>query len=144
MSSLNNRRNALRLHDGTRAVTGRRAFWLWGALLCSLTTTVSRAEVQVEGSFAAVRITTNQAKISDVLAAVTKTFNVKSRIAIPLETAANASYAGSFGHVMSRLLDGYDYMIKRDQGAIEIVVLEKHGTLPIAPPPLSRRARGVP
>jgi hypothetical protein len=115
---------------------------LFGALLCSVTITVSRAEVQIEGSFAAVRITTNQATISDVLAAVTKTFNAKSRIAIPLETAAKASYAGSFGHVISRVLDGYDYVIRRDQGTIEIVVLEKHGALPVAPLPLPRRARG--
>jgi hypothetical protein len=118
-------------------------FWLCSALLCSLTTTVSRAEVQVEGSFAAVRITTNQATISEVLATVTKAFNAKSRIAIPLETAAKASYAGSFGYVISRLLDGYDYVIKQDQGTIEIVVLEKHGVLPIAPLPLPRRARGL-
>ena len=131
----------MRLHAGTRAVTRRRA-WLCGALLCTVATTVSCAEVQVEGSFAAVRITTNQATISDVLAAVTKTFNAKSRIAIPLETAAKASYAGSFGHVISRLLDGYDYVIKRDQGTIEIVVLEKHGALPVAPLPLPRRAGG--
>jgi hypothetical protein len=109
-------------------------FWLWGALLCGLTT-IAYAEVQVEGSLAAVRITTDQATISDVLAAVTKTFNIKSHIPVPLEAAASASYAGSFRQVTSRLLDGYDYVIKREQGSIEVVVLGKHGEFSIASPP---------
>ena len=104
-----------------------------GARSCAaLTPTFARAEVQ--------------ATISDVLAAVTKTFNVKSRMAIPLEPAASASYSGSFEQVISRLLDGYNYVIKTEQGTTEIIVLGEHGAFPIAPPPLSsrRRARGIP
>jgi len=125
---------------------GRRAFWLWGAFLCGLTPTLARAEVQVEGTLAVVRITTSQATISDVLAAVTKTFNVKSRMAIPLEPTASASYSGSFEQVISRLLNGYNYVIKREQGTTEIIVLGEHGAFPIAPPPPSsrRQARGIP
>src|ERR1700751_3943821 len=103
----------------TRGESSRLAFWLLGVLLCGLTT-LAHAEVQVEGSLAPVRITTSQATISDVFAALTTTFNIKTRIEIPLGAAAEASYAGSFGHVIWRLLDGYDYVIKRDQGTIEI------------------------
>jgi hypothetical protein len=43
--------------------------------------------------------------------------------------------AGSFGQVISRLLDGYDYVIKDDQETIEIVVFGRRGEVPILPPP---------
>jgi hypothetical protein len=108
-------------------------FRLWAALICGLATPAC-AEVHVEGSPAAVRITTSQDALSDVLSAVAATFNVRYRTAIPLNAAANATYSGSFGQVISHLLDGYNYVIKKDQGTIEIVVFGKRGDVAIPPP----------
>jgi hypothetical protein len=110
----------------------RCAFGLGAALMCLAAS--ARAEVHVEGSRAAVRITTSQDAIADVLSAVAATFNVGYRTAIPLDAPANAAYAGSFGQVMSRLLDGYNYVIKTDQGSTEIVVFGRHGEVAIPPP----------
>src|SRR5438094_298733 len=53
------------------------------ALTCGLAT-IAYADVQVEGTPAAVRVTTNQETIADVLSAFAATFNVKYRTAIPL------------------------------------------------------------
>jgi len=55
---------------------------------------------------------TSQDAIADVLSALAATFNVQYRTGIPLDAAASKSYAGSFRQVISRLLDGYNYVIK--------------------------------
>jgi hypothetical protein len=96
--------------------------------------TVARAEVHVEGTFAALRVTTGQDKIADVLSAIATTLNVKYRTAIPLDAPAGAIYSGSLGQVMSRLLDGYNYVIKREPETIEIVVFGTRGEVAIPPP----------
>jgi hypothetical protein len=116
---------------------------LWAALAGGLATS-ARAEVHVEGSPDAVRITTGRDAIADVLAAVATTFNVRYRTAIPLDAQANAAYAGSFAQVISRLLDGYNYVVKREQGSIEIVVFGARGEVAIPPPaPKAPPANGI-
>jgi hypothetical protein len=95
---------------------------------------VARAAVLVEGTPAAVRVTADQAAISDVLAAVTGNFNARYRSAIPLDAPAGPAYAGSFAQVIARLLDGYNYVVKRDEQATEIVVFGRHGEVAIPPP----------
>jgi hypothetical protein len=107
------------------------------ALTCGLATAAA-AEVRVEGSPAAVRVTTSQDAIADVLSALAVNFNVQYRTAIALDAAANPSYSGSVGQVIARLLDGYNYIIKRDQESTEVVVFGKRGEMaipPKAPPP---------
>ena len=111
----------------------RCVFALAAALVCSLPTT-ARAEVHVEGSPAAVRITTSRDTISNVLSALAATFNVQYRAAIPLDAAAESTYSGSFRQVISRLLDGYNYVIKADDSkTTEIVVLGKRGDVVVPP-----------
>jgi hypothetical protein len=111
-------------------------FALTIAFVCSLPAIVS-AEVHVAGSPAAVRITTSRDTISNVISTLATTFHVQYRTAVPLDAAADASYSGSFRQVISRLLDGYNYVIKGDDSkTTEIVVLGKRGearTPPKAP-----------
>jgi len=99
--------------------------------------TIASAEVHVEGNPAVVRVTTSRDTISDVLSALAATFNAQYRTAIPLDTAADATYSGSFRQVISRLLDGYNYVIKADDSkATEIIILGKRseaGNPPKAP-----------
>jgi hypothetical protein len=102
-------------------------FALSVGFVCSLAT-IASAEVHVEGSPAAVRVTTSRDTISNVLSALAATFNVQYRTATPLDTAADANYSGSFRQVISRLLDGYNYVIKADDSkTTEIVVFGKRG-----------------
>ena len=111
----------------------RRTFALTALFACGLAT-IARAEVHVEGSPAAVRVTTGHDAISDVLSAFAVAFNVQYRTAIPLDATAKATYSGSFGQVLSRLLDGYNYVIKTEQETIEIVVFGRHGEIAIPGP----------
>jgi hypothetical protein len=106
---------------------------LWAVLMSSLATAAC-AEVRVQGSPAAMRVTTSQDAISDVLAAIATTFNVQYRTSIPLDALASVTYSGSFGQVISRLLDGYNYVIKREQDTTEIVVFGRRGEVAIVPP----------
>jgi hypothetical protein len=91
------------------------------ALTCGLAT-IGCAEVRIEGNPGAIQVTTDHDAIADVLSAVGSTFNVKYRTAVPLDAAAATTYAGSLRQVISRLLDGYDYVIKTDQQTTEIFV----------------------
>ena len=117
----------------------RCSFGLAIALTCSLATNAC-AEVHVEGNPMAVRVTTSQDAIADVLSAFAATFNVQYRTAIPLDAAVSKMYSGSFTQVISRLLDGYNYVIKKDQETIEIVVFGRRGDVAILP----RETKGPP
>src|SRR5215470_16960568 len=111
----------------------RCAFALSVVFVCSLPT-IAGAEVHVEGNPAGVRVTTSRDTISDVLSALAATFNISYRTGVPLNAAADATYSGSFRQVISRLLDGYNYVIKADDSkTTEIVVLGKRGEVTIPP-----------
>src|SRR5215831_5332123 len=116
----------------------RRLFALSVVFVCSLFAwnlpTIASAEMHVEGNLTAVRVSTSRNTISDVLSALAATFNVPYRTAIPLNTAADATYSGSFRQVISRLLDGYDYVVKMDSSKVtEVVVFGKRGEVGTPP-----------
>lgn len=108
------------------------------AVLAYSVATVARAEVKIEGTLAAVRVATDQETISEVLSAFGGAFDVRYRTAIALDATAGTAYSGSFGQVISRLLNGYNYVIKTDRDSIEILVFGRRGEI-VAPPDL----RGV-
>jgi hypothetical protein len=117
-----------------KIIVRRERIWaLCLGLTCSLSASV-RAEVHVEGNPAAVRITTSQAAISDVLLSFPASFKLKYRSAIPLDDPVQEAYAGSFRQVISRLLDGYNYVVRTREGATEVVVFGKNGEVAIPPP----------
>jgi len=76
-----------------------------------------------------------------VLAAFAGTFKVTYRTAIPLDAVADTTYAGSFGQVISRLLAGYNYVVKKDGETTEITVFGRRGEVAI-PPPAPKAAPG--
>ena len=121
----------------------RRALALLVALGVCGPAGLARAEVLVEGTPAAVRVTADQAAISDVLAAVATSFNATYRSAIPLDAPAGPAYAGSLPQVIARLLDGYNYMIKRNRQGTEIVVFGRRGEMAIPPPGRSAPPAGI-
>ena len=111
----------------------RRLHWLLAILACTFAT-MARAEVHVEGDPTAVRITTSQDAISDVLSALAAALKVKYRSSIRVDERANEIYSGSLREVVARLLDGYNYVIKKNQDTIEIVVIGRRGEKAIAVP----------
>jgi hypothetical protein len=102
------------------------------ALACCLGTSVS-AEVRVAGDLDALRVSASGNTLSEVLSTFGTLFPVKYRTSLPLTGEINGAYSGSFSQVVSRLLDGYNYVIKKDQGLTEIIVLGKRGEPMVSP-----------
>jgi hypothetical protein len=109
--------------------------------ICGLATSAA-ASVQVEGTPATLRITTDHDAVDQVLAALAATLKVKYRSATRLETAAHASYSGSLREVIARLLDGYNYVIRNNEDVTEIIVLGRRGDVAV-PPPKPAPVKGV-
>ena len=134
---------------GTAARCRRHRFWLALVFACSATAAASaqvraqvrnqvrtelNTDVHIESGRTQVRVTAdNNATVSDVLAAIAEYFNLKYRTEIPLDATADAVYAGSLTHVISRLLDDYTYVVKWDEETMEIVVLGRRGEATASP-----------
>jgi hypothetical protein len=107
------------------------------ALATGLTCTLianACADVHIDGTPAAARVTTSQDSIADVLAALSAAFKIRYRSAVRLDEPAAASYTGSFGQVVARLLDGYTYIVKHEGDIAEVIVFGKRGDTPIVAP----------
>jgi hypothetical protein len=104
--------------------------WLLLGILAAGAPTIARAEVHVEGTAAAVNVTTDKDAIPDILSAFETPFNLRYHTSVPLDGNVSSVYSGSLKHVISRLLDGYDYVIAHDQGTIDLVVWGKRGEAP--------------
>ena len=93
------------------------------------------AGVRIDGDVESLEITTDREPVSKVLVALSETFHLKHRTALPLDAPANTLYGGSLVQVIARLLDGYNYIVKREDQEIEIVVVGKRGehAVPRAP-----------
>jgi hypothetical protein len=104
------------------------------AALCLALPIAARAEVRVEGNSAAIRITTSQDSIGNVLTALGPTFNVQHRSAITLDAAANPTYSGTIERVIANLLDGFNYIVKKNPERTEILILGRRGEVAIPPP----------
>ena len=102
--------------------------------LASTSPVAALAEVHVEGNPAAVRIATSQDSIDNVLSALGTTFNIRYRSAIKLDMAANPTYAGPLERVIANLLNGFNYIVKRNPDSTEIIILGRHGEAAIPPP----------
>lgn len=92
--------------------------------------------LRVEGDAAAVRLELHEATVTDALCALAAAFSVRYRSAIALDKARNGSYAGTLGRVIARVLDGYNYAIKHEGSALDVIVFGRSRGL-AAPAPYS-------
>jgi hypothetical protein len=104
--------------------------------------------IRVRGDMAAVRLDARRTTIADVLAALNAAFAISYRSSIVLDEEINGTYAGSLRRVISRVLDGYNYVIKQDDAKLDVVILDRRGerAVPVAIPldpfhPLRERRR---
>src|SRR5580692_5767718 len=91
-----------------------------------LTTDRSGRSLHIDGDAAALHVVVQQTTIADVLSALAG-FNVRYRSSIALDEMRDGSYAGSLGHVVARLLNGYDYATKQDGSRLEVMFFGEAG-----------------
>lgn len=83
--------------------------------------------LQLQGAAAAIQIDARQTRIADVLSALGDAFDIKYRSSIALDDEVNGTYAGSLRHVISRVLDGYNYAIREEDSKLDVIVFGKAG-----------------
>src|ERR1044072_7186632 len=99
--------------------------------LCGVS--VTSAEIRIEGTRDALRISTAQEPVSEGLATLARSFAIRYRSSIALDAAAGMKYSGTLLEVTSRLLEQYNYVLKRDQDETEIIILGKRTPAAIMP-----------
>jgi hypothetical protein len=91
--------------------------------------------VRVQGDPAAFRIEAHQTTIANVLFALATAFNIRYHASIALDQVLNGTYSGSLRYVISRVLDGYNYVIEYENSKLNVIILGKVGEQAVAAPP---------
>ena len=101
---------------------GMRAAILLGAALAIAPTPVL-AEMQVRGSPEAVRIEARDAPVEEILAALSRAFGMHYQLSTNVDKRVSGTYEGSLRRVVTRILDGYNFILRTDNGSIVVTVL---------------------
>src|SRR5206468_4911807 len=83
----------------------------------------ARAEVHVQGASDALVLDARDASVEDVLEALGTSFGLQYRGADALQRRISGTYRGSLQHVVRRVLDGYNFILKTDDEDVEVVVI---------------------
>jgi hypothetical protein len=115
-------------------------------LLTPLGSLPARADVEVQGTSASVQVIAHNAKVSEVLRALTETLeSFHCKETTNLDDVISGSYKGSVNDVLARILRGYDYIITTQGIAIDILVVGKSASAPaVVPAPASAAVARVP
>lgn len=85
------------------------------------------AEVQLSGTEDQFVLQAKNATIGEIVSGIQSTFNVKVRLTGSTARQFTGSYAGSLRRVLSRLLDGEDYIISSAADGMTIALLDRSG-----------------
>jgi hypothetical protein len=84
------------------------------------------ANVRIKGDASALELDVRHASVADVLTALAR-FNIRYRSRSGLNGVIDGTYGGSLAHVLSRVLDGYNYAIKQSDAKLEVIVVGRRG-----------------
>ena len=101
---------------------GMRAAILLGAALVIAPTSVL-AEMQVRGSREAVRIEARDTPVEEILAALGRAFGMHYQLLAVVDKRVSGTYVGPLPRVLARILDGYNFILKTDNGNIAVTVV---------------------
>jgi hypothetical protein len=85
--------------------------------------TFALADVQVRGNPQNVRIETRDASLEEILAGLDSALNVHHRSSTKLDNRLNGTYEGPLHSVIKRVLEGYNFFVKTEDGETEVIVL---------------------
>jgi hypothetical protein len=101
---------------------GMRAAILLGAALAIAPTSVL-AEMQVRGTPEAVRIEARDAPVEEILAALSRAFGMHYQLSVNVDKRLSGTFVGPLPRVVTRILDGYNFILKTDNGSIAVTVV---------------------
>lgn len=81
------------------------------------------AELSVTGEPQTVRVEARGSSLDEILATLAVKFRMQYRANVPLDRPVSGTFAGSLPRVVSRLLDGYDRVVKWNGNDLDIVIL---------------------
>jgi hypothetical protein len=109
-----------------------RAAILLGATLAIAPTPVL-AEMQVRGSPEAVRIEARDTPVEEILAALSRAFGMHYQLLANLDKRVSGTFVGPLPRVVTRILDGYNFILKTDNGSIALTVVGTPNAAATAP-----------
>jgi hypothetical protein len=89
----------------------------------AISPTPGLAETRVSGSPEAVTIKARDASVEEVLAALSSTFDMDYHSSIDLDKRLNGTYVGPLSRVVTRILEGYSFVLKTDNASIFVTVV---------------------
>jgi hypothetical protein len=101
----------------------------------AIATTPALAELRVRGSAEAVRIEARDSSLEEILAALNRTFNMHYQSSANLDKRLSGTYSGPLSRVLARILGGYNFVLKTDNGSIALTVLGPPGATPASSAP---------
>ena len=85
----------------------------------------------------AVELEVRQTAIETVLSALFGAYKISYRSTMPLNELRDGTYRGPLGYVISRVLDGYNYVIKQENGNFKIIIFNKRGKQAVPAPAIT-------
>jgi hypothetical protein len=102
------------------------AILVGGALATA--TTPALAEMHVRGSPEAVRVEARDSSVAEILSGLSSAFNMHYQSSANLDKRMSGIYAGPLSRVLTRILDGYNFVVKTDNGSIAVTVFAPANT----------------
>jgi hypothetical protein len=104
-------------------------------LSAALLSSSAFAEVRVSGTGQAVRLETQDATVGEALAALGAKLGLRySSTSLALTRRVSGVYVGSLGHVVSRLLEGNNFVLKTSPHGVEVVAILDSGATAMQSP----------
>jgi hypothetical protein len=103
--------------------------------LSAFSLTEADAEVAVDGDRDQMRVTVDNDTVGRALEALGQKGNLQYHSATPLNKVIGGSFSGSLGHVLSRILVGFDFVVRYNPQGVEIFVYGESGATAIPQAP---------
>jgi hypothetical protein len=89
--------------------------------------------MQVRGSPEAVRIEARDTPVEEILAALSRAFGMHYQLLANLDKRVSGTFVGPLPRVLTRILDGYNFILKTDNGSIALTVVGTPNAAAAAP-----------
>jgi hypothetical protein len=95
----------------------------------------AHAEVRVNGETSALRIDAEQSNAAEILSALESSVDLRVHTSIALDRPVNGTFAGSLAQILPRVLDGYNFVTRRQGLTTEVIIVGTRGDRAIAAAP---------